>query len=305
MEAPIALTDSLADPTQMGRPSLWKQVLQLAKLRLSLLVVFSGVVAFALGRQAQATWQEWVLFGVASLFTTISANIVNQILERGPDGQMHRTRTRPLPTGNMQINQAWWLVAAFGIPGLAIYPIFFSGLSFWLALTSWVLYSFVYTPLKRITPLAVAIGAIPGAMPLLIGFAAATGTLGPEAILLFIIQFIWQFPHFWSLAWVLADDYARGGFRLLPTKGSHPNALTAGLMFLYTTLLIPAGWMPYFLGYISLRAALVCTIAGLLFLYPNFKLCLKQDKASARGVMFGSFLYLPAVQIAILLDKLG
>jgi protoheme IX farnesyltransferase len=121
---------------------------------------------------------------------------------------------------------------------------------------------------------------------------------------MFVVQFIWQFPHFWSLAWVLADDYARGGFRLLPTQGNHPNALTAGLMFLYTMLLIPAGWLPYFLGYISLRAALVCTIAGLLFLYPGFKLCLRQDRATARGVMFGSFLYLPVVQLAVLLDKL-
>jgi protoheme IX farnesyltransferase len=196
------------------------------------------------------------------------------------------------------------LVGVFGVIGLGIYAFYFTPLSLELALGSWVLYGFVYTPLKRKTPVAVAVGAVPGAMPLLIGYAAATGVVSTEALLMFVVQFIWQFPHFWSLAWVLADDYARGGFRLLPTKGAHPNALTAGLMFLYTILLIPAGWLPYFLGYVSLRAAIVCTVAGLLFLYTNYKLCLKQDTAAAKGVMFASFFYLPVVQLAVLFDRL-
>lgn len=206
--------------------------------------------------------------------------------------------------GFLSTKPAWALVFVFGAIGMGIYLFAFTALSFWLALASWVLYGFVYTPLKKITPLAVAVGALPGALPLLIGFAAATGVVGPEAILMFVVQFIWQFPHFWSLAWVLADDYARGGFRLLPTKGNNPNALTAVLMFLYTTLLLPASWLPFFLEYVSLRAAVVCTLAGLLFMYPGLKLMIRQDIAAARGVMFGSFLYLPVVQLTVLLDKL-
>ena len=279
-------------------------VVQLAKLRLSLLVVFSGVIAFALGREGQASQWEWIAFSVAGLLTTVSANIVNQILERGPDALMDRTRNRPLPTGRLEPAPAWALVAVFGLLGMGTYALLFTPLSFALALASWLLYGFVYTPLKRITPLAVAVGAVPGAMPLLIGFAAATGTVSPEALLMFVVQFLWQFPHFWSVAWVLADDYARGGFRLLPGRGGKPDALTAWLMLFYTLLLFPAVWLPFLLGYVSLQAGIVCTVASLGFLYTNVKLVKQQSRAAARGVMFGSFLYLPAVQLAVLLDRL-
>ena len=281
-----------------------KVILQLSKLRLSFLVVFSGVIAFALGREGVAAGWEWALFSLAGLFTTISANIVNQILECGPDGLMDRTKGRPLPTGRLEPSVAWGLVAFFGAIGLGIYAFAFPFLSFALALASWALYGFIYTPMKRRSPLAVAVGAVPGAMPLLIGFAAATGTVSPEALLMFVVQFIWQFPHFWSLAWVLADDYSRGGFRLLPGRGGRPDGTAAALIFLYTLLLIPANWLPYFLSYVSLRCALVCTMASLIFLYYAFKLLRRQDRDTARGVMFGSFLYLPFVQVAVLLDRL-
>jgi heme o synthase len=308
MPAPI-LTAPATSGTALPRQQLTvgaflAMVVQLAKLRLSLLVVFSGIIAFALGREAVATPLEWALFFLASLATTISANIVNQILERGPDAQMARTRTRPLATGQLGTKVGWLLVAVFGLIGIGIYAFAFTPLSVWLALASWALYGFAYTPLKKISPLAVAVGALPGAMPLLIGFAAATGTLSPEALCMFVVQFIWQFPHFWSLAWVLADDYARGGFYLLPGAKGKPGGVTAALMFLYTLLLIPAGWFPFFLGYISLRAALVCTVAGLLFLFTTYKLLRRQDVPAARRVMFGSFFYLPAVQLAVLLDRL-
>lgn len=298
------LSPLMADEKPTATGLSFRVIVQLAKLRLSLLVVLSGVIAFALGRDGVATGWEWTLFTVAGLFTTISANIVNQILEREPDALMDRTRNRPLPTGRLEPGLAWGLVAVFGVVGMGIYAWVFTGLSFWLAFASWCLYGFIYTPLKRVTPIAVAVGAVPGAMPLLIGFAAATGTVGPEALLMFVVQFIWQFPHFWSLAWVLADDYARGGFRLLPGRSGKPDGVMAALMFLYALLLIPAGWLPYFLGYVSLRAGLVCTVAGLAFLYTNYKLLRHQDRATARGVMFGSFFYLPAMQLAVLLDRL-
>lgn len=302
LDASLASAEAMDGPAP--RRLTVQAVLQLAKLRLSALVVLSGVIAYMLGGDGQVdSWRIW-LFAFAGLCTTISANIVNQILEIGPDSLMNRTRNRPLPQRHLEPATAWALVAAFGAVGMGLYLFVYTAASFWLALISWVLYGFVYTPLKLKSPISVAVGAIPGAMPLLIGYAAATGTVGAEALLLFVQQFIWQFPHFWAVAWVLNDDYARGGFRLLPGRGGRPDSTTALLMALYTLLLIPAGWLPYFLGYISLRAALVITLAGLGFLYLAAMLVLRRDTASAKSVMFGSFAYLPIAQLTILFDRL-
>ena len=281
-----------------------KAVAQLSKLRLSLLVVFSGAIAFAIGKEGAVNVGELALFCFGGLFTTISANIVNQILEVVPDSQMIRTRQRPLPAGNISKRNAWLLVAVSGIIGLGSYVVFFNWFSALLGLISWVLYSFIYTPLKRISPVAVAVGAIPGAMPLLIGYAAATGSLNDEAILLFTLQFIWQFPHFWSIAWVLHEDYARGGFRMLPGPGGHKDASATWLMAVYTFLLIPGGWLPYLLGFAGMQSAIVATVAGLVFFYTALSLVRRRDNAAAKRLMFASFFYLPIQQIALLFDQL-
>ena len=279
-------------------------IAQLSKLRLSLLVVFSGAIAFMLGKNGGAEAGELLQFCVGGLFTTISANIINQILEVGPDSQMNRTRQRPLPSGNITKRNAWLLVAVFGIIGLGSYLVFFNAFSALLGLISWALYGFIYTPLKRVSPVAVAVGAIPGAMPLLIGYAAATGTLNDEAILLFTLQFIWQFPHFWSIAWVLHDDYVRGGFKLLPSPGGHKDASATYLMAVYTFLLIPGGWMPYLLGFTGMQSAIIASVAGIAFFYTALSLVRRRDNAAAKRLMFASFLYLPIQQLSILFDAL-
>ena len=286
-------------PVQQARLS-WRGLLVLSKLRLSFLVVFSGALAFVLGSRSHATWMEILAFCAAGLSTTISANIVNQILERKPDALMSRTKGRPLATGEIEPAMGWVLVFAFLVLGLGLYIAFFNVLSMSLGLFSWLLYGFIYTPLKKITPLAVAVGAFPGAMPPLIGYASATGRIDVEIILWFVIQFVWQFPHFWSIAWVLDDDYRRGGFRLLPAAGNEPGNTSAWLMMMYTFLLLPVALTPYVLGFATASYAIVSILAGLAFLYVSINLLRHTTTEWARKLMFASFFYLPVIQISLL-----
>lgn len=272
----------------------------MGKLRLSFLVVFSGALAYVLGEGGQADLVRVLLFCAAGLSTTISANIVNQILERKPDALMSRTRKRPLATGEIAPGLGWLLVAVFLGLGIALYLVYFNVLTMSLGVFSWLLYGFIYTPLKRVTPLAVAVGAFPGAMPPLIGYASATGRIDVEIILWFVIQFVWQFPHFWAIAWVLDEDYRRGGFRLLPGPGNDPDNASAVLMAVYTFLLLPVAITPFILGYASAGYAALSVVAGLGFFLISLGLVRHNTTPWARRLMFASFLYLPIIQLGLL-----
>ena len=170
-----------------------------------------------------------------------------------------------------------------------------------LSILSMVLYSFVYTPLKRVGPIAVFVGAFPGALPPLLGWTAATGFISHEALIIFGIQFIWQFPHFWAIAWVADEDYKKAGFKLLPVKGEK-DMKTAFQIMTYTLFLIPLGLLPTYFGLTGINSAVIATVCGVLFLASTIKLMKDQSRKSALRIMFGSFLYLPIVQIAYLLD---
>ena len=172
-----------------------------------------------------------------------------------------------------------------------------------LSFVSMVLYSFVYTPLKRVGPIAVFVGAIPGALPPLLGWIAATGTISHEAMIIFSIQFVWQFPHFWAIAWVADDDYKKAGFKLLPSGGGR-DLNTAIQIMVYTMFLIPLGLLPARFGLTGLNSAIVATVCGAAFFSQTFSLMKTGNRKSALRIMFGSFLYLPIVQIAYLLDKI-
>ena len=215
---------------------------------------------------------------------------------------MKRTAKRPLPTGTLSVNEAIGFVIVTGAAGLALLGMYFNTLTAVLSLISLILYGFVYTPLKRISPICVFVGAIPGGLPPLIGWAAATGVLGTEAWVLFGIQFIWQFPHFWAIAWVLDDDYKKAGFKMLPTAGGK-DLKTAFQIMTYTLLLIPLGMLPMQLGMTGSTSAIIAVICGVLFVMQTLYLMRTCTKKAAMNIMFGSFLYLPIVQIALVLDK--
>ena len=274
----------------------------LTKFRLSSTVVFSSAIGFTLASD-KIVWSKLLLFSIAAFASTVAANIINQIVERNLDKLMTRTENRPLPSGRLSVIEAavfGWIMAA-----IAMYILFYefnykAGL---LALLSMLLYGFVYTPLKRVGVIAVAVGALPGAFPPMIGWVAAVNHFGLEPGILFAIQFFWQFPHFWAIAWVLNDDYTKAGFRLLPSSGGQ-NLNSAIQIMIYTLFLLPLCWVPYYLGMTGINSAVIAMVFGVLFLAQTFHLMRKVDRKAALQLMFGSFIYLPVVQIAYLLDKI-
>lgn len=276
---------------------------KLLKFRLSFVVAFSSAIGYGLG-QANASFINILLVMLGGLLVTGSANIINQVLERDLDKLMKRTANRPLPTGQVSVTEAIVYCVLLGASGLALLGLYFNLLTAVLSLISLILYGFVYTPFKRISPICVFIGAIPGGMPPLIGWVAATGTMGIEAWILFGIQFVWQFPHFWAIAWVLDDDYKKAGFKMLPMQGGK-NLKTAIQIMTYTLLLIPLSLLPLQFGMTGTTSALIAVVCGVLFLAQTFYLMRTCSKKAAMTIMFGSFLYLPIVQIAFVLDKIS
>jgi protoheme IX farnesyltransferase len=280
-----------------------KALFELTKFRLTSLVVFSGAVGYLLGLKEDLNWNNFFIFCAGSFLITAAANTINQIIEIESDKLMSRTFNRPLPSGRLNAFEASVFALLTSVFGFFIIYTYINPLTAFLGLLSLVLYAFAYTPLKRVTPWAVFVGAFPGALPPLIGWVGATGDLSIYAFIIFGIQFIWQFPHFWAIAWVLDDDYKKAGIKLLPSGGGR-NLNTAFQIMIYTLFLIPFGLLPANFGMTGITSAVVTTTSGVLFLAQTFYLMKDGSNKSAKKIMFGSFLYLPIVQIAMLLDKI-
>jgi protoheme IX farnesyltransferase len=277
----------------------------LFKLRLGFFVVVSAVLGWYMAEDSMDLSTLLRLAGGGYLLTGAS-NGLNQIYERRTDALMARTASRPLPTGRLSPAAA---VAASGVAGAVGLACLFSfnlltGLLGVLALVS---YAFVYTPLKARTALSVFVGAIPGALPPMIGYVAATGDFGIEPGTLFAVQFMWQFPHFWAIAWVAHDDYAKAGFQMLPFSSGRTRR-SAWTILTYTAFCIPASLLPWALPngdpMVGTVALVVALAAGVFFLVPAWRLYRSLDVADARKLMFASFIYLPVVQLIYVLDKL-
>lgn len=279
-------------------------------------MVFSASITFLIGSKIQIdrgispgiNWTNWLILIVGGFLVTAAANCFNEIIEKDLDKLMDRTKDRPMPAGRMTTGQGLVLGLIMGIAGTWLLGKLNleTGL---ISVFSILLYAFAYTPLKQKSPIAVFVGAIPGALPPLIGYIAAIGGQSEVgyvpvdyliAIILFSIQFVWQFPHFWAIAWVLDDDYKKAGFRLLPTKKR--DKTSAVLTFISTLILMPVSLLPTFLGFGGYYIAGVSVIAGLLFSYYAYQLMVKMDLPSAKKVMFCSFFYIPLVQLILLFD---
>ena len=282
--------------------SLLKVIFELTKFRLSLLVSFSAIVGFILASDNFNLIDLFVL-GLSGYLITASSVINNQILEKDLDKKMDRTKKRPLPTNRISYKNSLITSVLFMLSGLLFMFLYFNVTAAILGLISLLLYTFAYTPLKRVGPIAVFIGAIPGALPPLIGWVAFTGNISIEAIIIFSIQFIWQFPHFWAIAWIYHDDYKKVGFKLLPGKGEK-NFNTALNIMTYTLFLIPLGLLPTIFGITGIISGAIAVFCAILFLAQTFKLFKDYSRSSALRIMFGSFIYLPIVQISFILDKI-
>ena len=289
-----------------------KDYLQLMKLSLSIMVVFSSVMSFLLTQGSEQyvmnRWTMIFLLFVGGMLVTGSANAINQVVEKDTDAMMKRTASRPVASGRMSVAEGWAFAIITGAAGVFILGHYFNWLAAGLAAFSLFLYAFIYTPLKKVNSIAVLVGAVPGALPCLIGWAAGDGYLGTGGWVLFAFQFFWQFPHFWAIAWVAHKDYSTAGFKLLPAdKG--PTKFTALQTILYSLLLIPVTLAPFFIGmcsYENVSGIISLSLIGLANLFMIGR-CLtlyrKMDVASARQVMFGSYMYLPIVMLALLLSK--
>ncbi len=278
--------------------------IELLKVRLSMLVAFSCAFGYGLATQGRIDWIVLSMITFGGFLLSGASVTINQIIEKDLDKLMVRTMGRPLPTSRLTVHEALIFSMVCMSVSICILWIYTNPLTVTLSLVSMVLYSFVYTPLKRVGPIAVFVGAIPGALPPLLGWVAATGSITHEAMIIFGIQFIWQFPHFWAIAWVADDDYKKAGFKLLPSGGGK-DLNTCIQIMVYTMCLIPLGLLPAFFGISGINSAVVATVCGIAFFAQTFSLMKTGSRQSALRIMFGSFLYLPIVQIAYLLDKVN
>lgn len=276
---------------------------KLVKIRLTLTVVFSASVAFLVGSQVQGdiNWMNWLFLTLGGFLVTGCANGFNEIIEKDLDKLMPRTANRPLPSGRMNTGQALVLSVFMGLLG-TIMLFKLNMLTGALSVFSIILYAIVYTPVKRVGPIAVFVGAFPGALPPLIGYFAAfeVPVISWIPLVLFTIQFVWQFPHFWAIAWVVDEDYKKAGFRLLPTK--EKDKFSAFMILLSSLVLIPVTLLPTLMGFGGYYLAAISLIGGIVFSWYAWQLYVKMDTPSAKRVMFTSFIYLPILQLALLFD---
>lgn len=280
-----------------------KLLLELLKFRLSFLVAFSAGFGYLLGVKGDINWLSFWALSFGGFLVSGASIIINQVLEKDSDKLMTRTKLRPLPTEKISLNEAITYCFILGLTGFTLLLVFTNLLTALLGLLSMVLYGFVYTPLKKVGPIAVWAGAVPGALPPMLGWIASTGEIGYEALAVFAIQFVWQFPHFWAIAWVMDEDYSKAGIKLLPSKGG--KNLNSALQIMFgTLLLIPIGFLPMYLGITGIISAVIATICGIFFLIPTLKLVQGGSQKIALQIMFSSFFYLPIVQITYLFDKI-
>ena len=277
--------------------------LQLIKFRLTVLVVFSSAMAFLFASTTTINWSQLGLLLLSGFLITGSANGLNQIIEKDLDILMTRTADRPVASNRMKVSEAVFITGIMGIAGIVLLQQYMNNVSAMIGLTALLSYAFLYTPLKQKTAFAVLVGAFPGALPVMIGYTAVTGEIDTICVLLFLIQFFWQFPHFWAIAWILDEDYKKAGFNLLPSKGGK-NKSSAFQTFVYTLILIPVSLMPAKFGLITLESAVLILLCGLIFLYQSVQLLRTCSNNAARQLMLGSFLYLPIVQVVLVFGKL-
>lgn len=280
-------------------PSKFKTYLVFTKFRLSFLVILSALSGYLFAGGKDLTEITYLMLG--GTLVTGASNGANQIWERNLDKIMQRTNRRPLPTGKMSLQEAYLIVILFLVVGTSLLWLI-NTKSALLGLLAFISYVFVYTPLKQITPWAVFVGAFPGAIPPFLGAIAATNSFGFVPGILFFVQFTWQFPHFWAIAWVLYDDYKKAGFSLLPAKDGKSKASGFQIMA-YSLALIPFSLMPWILGWTGVVTLISASLLGIWFFYLSYKLYHSCETADARKLMFASFVYLPIIQFIYVFDR--
>jgi len=308
MQQDVEIGDSQREDKKIEKGG-WRLYMQLTKPSLTILVVFSSVMCYLLAPNVvEYQWEMILLLFVGGFLVTGSANAINQTVEKDTDAIMSRTAGRPIAKGALSVQQGWTFAIVAGVLGVGILGVYFNILSAALAAGSLFLYAFIYTPLKKVSSIAVLVGAIPGALPCLIGWTAGEDALSAGGWALFALQFFWQFPHFWAIAWLAHTDYTQAGFKLLPSdKG--PTKFTAVQTIIYSLVLVPVTMLPFILEICTYSNAkgtvgvILIAISNMYMIWRCVELYRKMTKDAARQVMFGSYLYLAVVLLAFWLSK--
>ncbi len=281
-----------------------KDYMLLVKFNLSFMVVFSAVISYLLAPLVKEfNWKAIILLFVGGMLVTGSANAINQAMEKQTDAIMKRTAGRPVASGRMSVAEAMSFAVICGLTGTMLLW-HFNSLTAILSVLSLFFYAFIYTPLKKVSSVAVLAGAVPGAMPCLIGWAAGNDSLTAGGWILFALQFFWQFPHFWAIAWIAHKDYSAAGFKLLPS-GEGQTKYSALQAVIYSLLLLPVGVLPYFYGMSGNISLIVVLVANIFMIATCIRLYRQMTIQAARRVMFASYIYLPVVLLALLIDKVA
>ena len=283
--------------------SKWKDFSALVKMRLNLTVVFSAVMAYLIASTGAINWTEIGILALGGFLITGASNALNQVLEKDYDALMKRTANRPLAAGRMDVSEALMMAGLMSTAGIFLLAIFNVWASFF-GMLALLTYAFIYTPLKRISPIAITVGAFPGALPMMIGAVAFEGQITLLAFALFVMQFLWQFPHFAAIGWLGQEDYQKAGYKfVISAKGGRDRS--AGIhSMIYALLLIPVGLIPFYLGLTGMVSAIILTILAVVYAAFGWNLYLKNDRKAALQLMFSSFFYLPLALFALFFDKI-
>lgn len=307
-----------SDAAINGKSNKLRDYLQLTKPSLNIMVVFSSVICYQMAPKIVETdWWMILLLFIGGFLVTGSANAMNMAVEKDTDAVMKRTAKRPVASGRMSVSEAWAFAIIAGAIGVFILGYFFNWLAAGLAAFSLFLYAFIYTPLKKINAIAVLVGAFPGALPCLIGWAAGNDAIFESGHgwkdyggwVLFGIQFLWQFPHFWAIAWVAHKDYSTAGFKLLPAEKG-PTKFTAMQSIVYAVLMVPVCILPYIIHLTEYKSKTgtigfgLVIVANIFLIGQCVRLYREMNVKAARRVMFSSYIYLPVVLLALLASKI-
>ena len=284
-------------------PSVISDFKEITKMRLALSVVFSSIAGYLLGVETVDV-KTLILLAFGGYFMVGASNAFNQIIEKDLDALMNRTKNRPIPASRMSVTTAFIIASIFTLAGIIILYTINKQTAMFGAISIF-LYTCVYTPLKTKTPLAVFVGAIPGAIPFMLGWVAATDDFGIEPGTLFALQFFWQFPHFWAIGWFLFEDYKKGGFYMLPTGKQDKGTAVQTIMYTIWTLIVSIIPVFGFTGKLELSivAAVIVFVIGLWMLYYAIRLFKKMTEKAAKQLMLVSVSYITLVQIVYVIDK--
>ncbi len=266
---------------------------QLVKLKLSLFVVFSSVMAYLIVAGAAAVhWQDVLMLIIGGFLVTAASNTINEALEKDYDAQMSRTQDRPIPAGRISVNKALLLAGIMAVCGFIALG-YFNLLTTFISSIALLSYAFVYTPLKRFSPMAVLVGAIPGALPMMIGAVAYEGYISMTAFILFAIQFLWQFPHFWAIAWLGSEDYKKAGFHIVPYKDGKPDESILNQSFIFSLLLILFVIGIGFTHLLTTTGVLLCLLAAIYLSVASYRFKNTPSTESAKKLLYSSLVFLP------------